>query len=53
LTAEKERKAHKKELKELNESYSKKLEEKEQYIRERDSENVEVLTKLEIHLNKK
>jgi len=48
-----ERKSHKKELKELNESNAKELKEKEQYIRERDLENIEVLTKIEAHLNKK
>ncbi len=47
-----ERKAHKKELKELNEKHDNAMEKERGYIRERDSESMEILAALKAYISK-
>ncbi len=47
-----ERKAHKKEIKELNEASALAIEKERDYIRERDKENLETLEAFRVHLLK-
>ena len=57
LTEKKERKAdakaYKKELQKKDETHSEELKELNAYIRDRDLENMEILTKIETHLTSK
>ena len=47
-----ERKAHKKEIKELNEAHALAMKELNDYIRERDAENIEVLESIKAYITK-
>jgi len=47
-----ERKAHKKEIKELNEAHTQAMQELNDYIRERDAENIEVLESIKAYITK-